>query len=97
MYHWMKWFRKPSKTGGVTAAFFIRDLHGRGFGQRALSQTRGRERMSALVGESPRGREVWKTNSRGDYPHLLRPPENKTSAANYADAREFFKPIRENS
>jgi len=34
---------------------------------------------------------------RGDYPHLLRPPENKTSAANYADAREFFKPIRENS
>ena len=35
--------------------------------------------------------------TRGDYPHLLRPPENKTSAANYADAREFFKPIRENS
>ena len=42
---------------------------------------------------------LWVTSSYGcrDYPHLLRPPENKTSAANYADAREFFKPIRENS
>jgi hypothetical protein len=30
----------------------------RGVGQRTLSQTRGRERMSALGGESPRGREA---------------------------------------